>query len=493
MEAFAGLGSSVASSSRGVSAVHGSLHAPQGVPSRLDAPQQSQPIFAGKARCPQLLKASCGRSSGRRRSLVVRAEAGLTPPWVTPDARLVLSDGSVWHGNAFGATGTSVGEVVFNTSLTGYQEILTDPSYKGQFVTFTHPHIGNTGINPEDMESEKCHLGGIIVRDLSCVVSNYRSKQSLSDYCASQDVMGIANVDTRAITRRLRDDGCLNGVICNDASISDEELLKKTKEWSIVGQDLVAQVTCHEAYEWKDPTGENWEYRMAIAADNGSTSKEPLHVVAYDFGTKHNILRRLASHGCKITVVPADYPADKVIGLNPDGVFLSNGPGDPSALPYAVDATKSLLGKKPIFGICMGHQILGQAIGGSTFKLKFGHHGGNHPIRHDSTGRIEISAQNHNYAVNPDTFQSGVEVSHVNLNDGTCAGIVVPALQAMGIQYHPEASPGPHDADICFSQFVDMMKAYKSGANPEQVAAQALKKAEAAAEKAPSGVLAEAA
>ncbi|KAK9817498.1 hypothetical protein WJX74_010739 [Apatococcus lobatus] len=493
MELFASLGSSLTPSTRSASAIHGYLQAPQAVSARLDVPQHSQPSFQQKAQVQPPLKASLSRRSVPSRSVVVRAESGASPPWVSPDARLVLSDGSVWHGNAFGATGTAVGEVVFNTSLTGYQEILTDPSYKGQFVTFTHPHIGNTGINPDDMESEKCHLGGIVVRDLSCVVSNYRSKQSLSDYCASQNVMGIANVDTRAITRRLRDDGCLNGVICNDASISDEKLLQKTKEWSIVGMDLVSQVTCQQPYEWKDPTGEDWEYRLAMSDSNGSTSNEPLHVVAYDFGTKHNILRRLASHGCKITVVPADFPADKVIDLNPDGIFLSNGPGDPSALPYAVDSTKSLLGKKPIFGICMGHQILGQACGGSTFKLKFGHHGGNHPIRHDSTGRIEISAQNHNYAVNPETFDSGVQVSHINLNDGTCAGIVFPTLQAMGIQYHPEASPGPHDADICFSQFVDMMKAYKSGANPEEVAAQALEKAKAAAEKAPSGVLQEAA
>lgn len=367
-----------------------------------------------------------------------------------------MEDGSVWQGTAFGATGTEVGEVVFNTSITGYQEIMTDPSYKGQFVCFTHPHIGNVGINDDDEESEKCHLGAIIVRDVSIVVSNYRSVMSLDEYCKKHNVLGLCNLDTRALTKVLRETGCLNGVICTDASKSDEELVAMTKNWTIVGKDLLSVVSCKEPYEWKDPTGEEWEFNEgAKTAAGGKAFK----VVAYDFGIKHNILRRLASFGCSITVVPADYPADKVLALNPDGVFFSNGPGDPSAAPYAVDNARAILGKKPVFGICMGHQILGQAFGGKTFKLKFGHHGGNHPIRYNPTGRVEISAQNHNFAVDPDTLPEGVEVTHINLNDGTCAGMLYPAKKAMTIQYHPEASPGPHDADICFEQFVDMMKA----------------------------------
>jgi len=396
------------------------------------------------------------RSSKRQRSVLVQASGGAAYPFKPKDARLVLEDGSVWKGTSFGAKGTEVGEVVFNTSITGYQEIMTDPSYKGQFVVFTHPHIGNVGINDDDEESECCHLGAVIVRDLSVTVSNYRSAMTLDEYCKKHNVLGISGLDTRALTKMLRETGCLNGVVCTDASKSDEELVAMTKNWSIVGQDLLKVVSCKEPYEWKDPTISEWEFsQQAQEAAAGKRFK----IVAYDFGIKHNILRRLASYGCSITVVPADYPADKVMELNPDGVFFSNGPGDPSAAPYAVDNAKAILGKKPVFGICMGHQILGQAFGGKTFKLKFGHHGGNHPIRHNPSGRVEISAQNHNFAVDPATLPEGVEITHINLNDGTCAGMVYPAKKAMTIQYHPEASPGPHDADICFAQFVDMMKA----------------------------------
>lgn len=348
----------------------------------------------------------------------------------------------------------AVGECVFNTSLTGYQEILTDPSYKGQFVVFTYPHIGNVGINLEDMESTQCHLGGVIVRDLSLRVSNYRSAMTLDAYLKKQGVLGIADVDTRAITRRLRVTGCLNGVITTDTNISDADLVAKTKAWTIVGKDLIKEVTCTEPYVWKDPTGTEWEFAGAAKTANGG---KPFEVVAYDFGIKHNILRRLASFGCQITVVPADFPAEKVLEMNPDGVFFSNGPGDPSAVPYAVENAKKILGKKPVFGICMGHQVLGQAFGAKTFKLPFGHHGGNHPIRFEPTGRIEISAQNHNFAVDPETLPPEVTVSHINLNDGTCAGMLAPSMKAMTIQYHPEASPGPHDADVCFEQYVKMM------------------------------------
>eukprot|EP00798_Chlamydomonas_sp_ICE-L_P008879 gene8879-3759_t len=391
------------------------------------------------------------RSVGRSRaSVVVRAGE---KPWAKLDCRLVLEDGTVWRGTNFGATGTALAECVFNTSLSGYQEIMTDPSYKGQFVTFTCPHIGNVGINDDDMESNDCHLDGIIVRDLSLAVSNYRSKQTLDTYCKKNNVIGIAGIDTRALTKALRDTGCLNGVITTDESKSDSELVDMCKSWSILGQDLMKTVTCSAPYEWKRGTVDEWEF-----AEKSKLNGGPFHIVAYDYGIKLNILRRLASYGCDITVVPADYPASKVLEMNPDGVFFSNGPGDPSAAPYAVENAKAILGKKPVFGICMGHQILGQAFGGKTFKLKFGHHGGNHPIRYTPTGRVEISAQNHNYAVDPATLPKEVEVTHINLNDGTCAGMLYASMKAMTIQYHPEASPGPHDADICFEQFIDMMK-----------------------------------
>lgn len=375
-----------------------------------------------------------------------------------------MEDGSEFMGYHFGAEGTQLAEVVFNTSLTGYQEILTDPSYKGQFVTFTHPHIGNTGINYEDMESDTVHLSGIVIRDNALVISNYRSQTSLDAYLKEKGVTGIAGVDTREITRRLRNTGCLNGVITTDLTTPAADLVAKTKEWTIVGKDLISEVTCKESYQWTEATDAQWETGLVFQAKPSRAKGgegEKFKIVAYDFGIKTNILRRLAAFGCEVTVVPASTPASEVLAMDPDGIFFSNGPGDPSAVPYAVENAKEILGKKPVFGICMGHQVLGQAFGGKTFKLPFGHHGGNHPIRHMPTGRIEISAQNHNFAVDPATLPEGVEVTHINLNDGTCAGMVYPAMKALSIQYHPEASPGPHDADICFEMYIEMMREAK--------------------------------
>lgn len=376
-------------------------------------------------------------------------------PWKVSDARLVLEDGSIWNAKSFGATGTQVGEVVFNTSLTGYQEILTDPSYAGQFVLMTNPHIGNTGVNLDDEESRQCFLAGLVIRSLSISTSNWRCTETLGDYLAKRNIMGIYDVDTRAITRRLREDGSLIGVLSTEESKSDQKLLEMARSWDIVGVDLISGVTCKSPYEWVDRTGDDWEF------NSHGRQGETFNVVAYDFGIKQNILRRLTSYGCKITVVPSTWPASETLKMKPDGILFSNGPGDPSAVPYAVDTVKELIGKVPIFGICMGHQLLGQALGGKTFKMKFGHHGGNHPVRNLKNGRVEISSQNHNYAVDPASLPEGVEVTHINLNDGSCAGLAFPAKNTMSLQYHPEASPGPHDSDPVFGEFVDMMRRVK--------------------------------
>ncbi|KAJ7956972.1 Carbamoyl-phosphate synthase small chain [Quillaja saponaria] len=379
-------------------------------------------------------------------------------PWKTSDARLVLEDGSIWKAKSFGASGTQVGEVVFNTSLTGYQEILTDPSYAGQFVLMTNPHIGNTGVNFDDEESTQCFLAGLVIRSLSISTSNWRCAEPLGDYLAKRNIIGIYDVDTRAITRRLREDGSLIGVLSTEESKTDEELLKLSRSWDIVGVDLISGVSCKSPYEWVDKTMLDWEFNS-----NGRVG-ETFRVVAYDFGIKHNILRRLASYGCKITIVPSTYPASETWKIKPDGVLFSNGPGDPSAVPYAVETVKNILGKVPVFGICMGHQLLGQALGGKTFKMKFGHHGGNHPVRNLRNGQVEISSQNHNYAVDPASLPEGVEVTHINLNDGSCAGLAYPAQKIMSLQYHPEASPGPHDSDYAFREFIELMKHEKLNA-----------------------------
>ncbi|CAN4096472.1 unnamed protein product [Withania somnifera] len=319
----------------------------------------------------------------------------------------------------------------------------------------TNPHIGNTGVNFDDEESMQCFLAGLVIRSLSISTSNWRCTKTLDDYLAERNIMGIYDVDTRAITRRLREDGSLIGVLSTENSRSDEELLEMSRRWDIEGVDLISGVSCKSPYEWVDRTGSDWEFN-----DNGR-NKETFNVVAYDFGIKHNILRRLASYGCKITVVPSIWPASETLKMKPDGVLFSNGPGDPSAVPYAVEAVKELTGKIPVFGICMGHQLLGQALGGRTFKMKFGHHGGNHPVRNLRNGCVEISAQNHNYAVDPESLPDGVDVTHVNLNDGSCAGLASSKMKLMSLQYHPEASPGPHDSDPVFGQFIQLMKQEK--------------------------------
>ncbi|XWS41390.1 hypothetical protein CRYUN_Cryun17cG0077700 [Craigia yunnanensis] len=348
-------------------------------------------------------------------------------PWKVADARLVLEDGSIWRAKSFGASGTQVGEVVFNTSLTGYPEILTDPSYAGQFVLMTNPHIGNTGVNFDDEESRQCFLAGLVIRSLSIrkfsppfnFTSNWRCVETLGDYLAERNIMGIYDVDTRAITCRLRQDGSLIGVLSTEQSRSNEELLEMSRSWDIVGIDLISGVTCNAPYEWVDKTKSEWDF------NSNGRDRETYRVIAYDFGIKHNILRRLASYGCKITVVPSTWPAAETLKLKPDGVLFSNGPGDPSAVPHAVETVKEILGKVPFLEFAWAisylgrHQLLGQALGGKTFKMKFGHHGGNHPVRNLRNGRVEISAQNHNYAVDPASLPEGVEVTHVNLNDGS--------------------------------------------------------------------------
>ncbi len=366
-------------------------------------------------------------------------------------ARLVLEDGSVWRGTAFGAPNTQVGEVVFNTNMTGYQEVLTDPSYAGQIVVMTAPQIGNTGINNEDDEAGQVFLHGFIVRDLSPCVSNWRATNALESWLNEQNVVGITGIDTRALTRRLRVVGSMRGIVSPDTDQFDDVLVGQARAWSgLDGIDLVCQVTCDQSYKWCASISSAWE-------STPLPQHNQLHVVAYDFGIKRNILRRLANYGCQITVVPAHTSADEVLALHPDGVLLSNGPGDPAAIPYAVDAVQSLLGRVPIFGICLGHQLLGLALGGKTYRLKFGHHGGNQPVKHLPSGRVEISAHNHNFAVDPTTLPSDVEVTHTNLNDGCCEGLRHQSLAAFSIQYHPEAAPGPHDATLLFDEFLQMI------------------------------------
>ena len=355
-------------------------------------------------------------------------------------AILLLENGLHFKGFSFGAIGTAGGEVCFNTSMTGYQEILTDPSYRGQIVTMTSPQIGNYGVNPEDIESDRIQVQGFIVREASPIPSNYRSTQSLDDYLTQAGIVGIQGIDTRALTRILRDEGAMNGIISSD--ILELQLLKEKLGQipSMEGQDLVKQVTCSSTWNWP------------MESDS-----KAYRVVALDFGIKYNILRQLTEHNCEVTVVPADTSIDDIFALNPDGIFLSNGPGDPEPVDYAIETVKKLAGKLPIFGICLGHQILSLALGAKTYKLKFGHRGGNHPVKNLLTKQVEITSQNHGFAVDPDSLPDVFEITHTNLNDNTLEGVRCAHIPAFSVQYHPEASPGPHDSRYLFKNFTDMM------------------------------------
>jgi carbamoyl-phosphate synthase small subunit len=377
------------------------------------------------------------------------------------NATLALEDGTILHGEAFGALRPAVGEVVFNTSMTGYQEVLTDPSYRGQMVTMTASHIGNTGVNAEDVESERPRVTAFIVRELSPVTSNWRSTEALSDYLARYGIPGISQVDTRYLTRIIRERGAMKAALAPGV-VDPAELVARARMWpGLEGRDLVREVTCPEPYSWTRAAAPHWH----VGADLGAAPVElGPHVVAYDFGIKHNILRRLTTHGCRVTVVPADTSASGALALEPDGVFLSNGPGDPAGVPYAAAAVAELLETGlPIFGICLGHQILGLAVGGCIYKLKFGHHGGNHPVQDITSGRVQITAQNHNYAVAADSLPVHVEITHWNLNDNTVEGLRLTDRPVFSVQYHPEASPGPHDADDLFERFVASMPNDREG------------------------------
>ncbi|MGJ8682437.1 glutamine-hydrolyzing carbamoyl-phosphate synthase small subunit [Paraglaciecola sp.] len=377
-------------------------------------------------------------------------------------ALLVLEDGSVFKGTAIGASGKSVGEVVFNTSMTGYQEILTDPSYAQQIVTLTYPHIGNTGVNQEDCESNNIWAKGLIIRDLPLIVSNFRSEKSLSEYLQENNILGIADIDTRRLTRILRDKGAQNGCIISTSSLDDVELneadaLKAAQEFSgLKGLDLAQDVTCEKTYDW---AGGSWELGSGYSSANADM---PFHVVAYDFGAKHNILRMLVDRGCRLTVVPAKTSADEVLALKPDGVFLSNGPGDPEPCDYAIAAIKQILDTDiPIFGICLGHQLLALASGAKTVKMKFGHHGANHPVKDIKGNRVMITSQNHGFAVDESTLPANLEVTHISLFDKSLQGIHRTDKPAFSFQGHPEASPGPHDAAPLFDHFIELIKAAK--------------------------------
>jgi len=370
------------------------------------------------------------------------------------EAILALEDGTWFTGAAAGADGEARGEVVFNTSMTGYQEVLTDPSYSGQIVTMTCPEIGNYGVSPEDVESRVPQVAGFIVREESPIASNWRSEGTLRDYLVANKIVAISDIDTRALTRKLRSGGVMRGVIMTGKALDPAALVTRARSLpAMEGSDLVRAVTCQEAFDW--PQEDPDEFGIAIVR----RSKRRLKVAAYDFGMKWNILRRLSAHGCDVRVYPATTPAAELLAAKPDGVFLSNGPGDPAPLTYAIENAKMLIASNvPTFGICLGHQILGLAMGGETFKLKFGHRGANHPVKKIETGKVEITSQNHGFAVDPTSLPEDVAVTHVNLYDGTVEGLRHAHKPVFCVQYHPEASPGPHDADYLFDDFLELIE-----------------------------------
>lgn len=381
---------------------------------------------------------------------------------MTATAILALADGSVFYGRSIGAAGAAAGEVVFNTSMTGYQEIVTDPSYSGQLITMTTAHVGNTGVTDEDMESSRAMAAGLIVNDCPSQWSNWRGRYSLPEFLRDENIVGIADIDTRALTRKLRDQGAMGGCIVatgDSGKPADvEQALRAARECpDMCGQDLVQDVTCHEPYHWREASLD-WVHRHA--------SPHPelrYHVIAYDYGIKYNILRMLVDHGCNVDVVPATMPASEVMAKKPDGVFLSNGPGDPEPCQYAIDNIRYLLGQNtPIFGICLGHQLLSLACGGKTKKMKFGHHGANHPVQDLNTEKVMITSQNHGFAVDEDSLPNTLQATHRSLFDGSLQGVVHTELPAFGFQGHPEASPGPHDVAPLFEQFVTLMQAHRA-------------------------------
>ena len=380
-------------------------------------------------------------------------------------ALLALEDGRTFSGESFGAAGTRVGEICFNTSMTGYQEVLTDPSYRGQIVAMTHPHIGNYGTNALDQESAQPHVRGFVIEELTEIPSSWRSQESLHEYLQRWKIPGVQGIDTRALTRHLRERGAMKACLTTDG-ISDKAAVDEAARGAgVIGMDYVKEVSTTAVYQWdpEDRASALWSVAQGNADEVRTPPLSPVRhkIVAYDYGLKENILRRLRQTGFGITVVPASTTADEVLALNPDGVFLSNGPGDPSALDYAHAAVRGLIGKKPVFGICLGHQMLGYAFGGRTFKLKFGHRGGNQPVKDLRTGKVAITSQNHGFAVDADSLPAEVEVTHVNLNDGTVEGMRHRELPVFSVQYHPEAAPGPHDAGYFFEQFAELIDAQR--------------------------------